>query len=122
MRRKIQIHNARKRRHRRIRNKISGTATRPRLCVFRSSKHVYTQLIDDVQGQTLLGVSTLSSEIKSVAANGGNIAAAKEVGKLVAKRALEKNITEVVFDRNGYKYHGKLKAFADGVRAGGLKF
>ncbi len=122
MRRKIQIQNARKRRHRRIRNKISGTATRPRLCVFRSSKHVYTQLIDDVQGQTLLGVSTLSSEIKSVAANGGNIAAAKEVGKLVAKRALEKNITEVVFDRNGYKYHGRVAALADEARKNGLKF
>ncbi len=122
MRRKIQIQNARKRRHRRIRNKISGTATRPRLCVFRSSKHVYTQLIDDVQGQTLLGVSTLSSEIKSVAANGGNIAAAKEVGKLVAKKALEKNITEVVFDRNGYKYHGRVAALADEARKNGLKF
>jgi large subunit ribosomal protein L18 len=116
------MQNARKRRHRRIRKKISGTATRPRLCVFRSAKHIYTQLIDDEQGQTLIGVSTLNPEIKPAFANGGNIAAAKEVGKLVAKKALEKNITEVVFDRNGYKYHGRVAALADEARKNGLKF
>jgi large subunit ribosomal protein L18 len=122
MERKKDLNNARKQRHRRVRKKISGTADRPRLCVFRSLKHMYAQLIDDENGQTLVGVSTLSPEVKSSASYGGNVAAAKEVGKLLAQKALEKNITQVVFDRGGYKYHGRVAALADEARAGGMKF
>ena len=110
-------------RHRRIRKKISGSAARPRLCVFRSLKHIYAQLIDDVQQHTLIGVSSLTPEIKAVLPNGGgNIAAAKEVGKLIGQKALEHNITEVVFDRGGYKYHGRVAALAEAVREQGIKF
>lgn len=122
MMRKKQLNNTRRRRHRRIRKKISGSATRPRLCVFRSLKQIYAQLIDDQQGHTLVGVSSLSPEIKAVTSNGGNIAAAREVGKLVAKKALEKNITEAVFDRNGYKFHGRIAALAEEAQEHGLKF
>ena len=109
-------------RHRRIRNKIAGTATRPRLCVFRSLKHIYAQMIDDEQGHTLVGVSSLSPEIKAAMPKGGNISAAKEVGKLLAQKALEKNITQVVFDRAGYKFHGRVAALANAVREQGIKF
>ncbi len=109
-------------RHRRIRNKISGTAERPRLCVYRSLKHIYVQLIDDACGQTLLGVSSLSPELRETLAYGGNVAAAKAVGKLVAQKAKEQNITKVVFDRAGYKYHGRLAALANEVREGGIEF
>jgi large subunit ribosomal protein L18 len=119
---KTQMQNARKRRHRRIRKKISGTEVRPRLCVYRSLKHIYAQLIDDKQGHTLVGVSSLSPEIKAETSKGGNIAAAREVGKLIAKKALEKNITTVVFDRNGYQYHGRIAALAKEAREQGLKF
>ena len=122
MLRKKQLHNARKKRHRRIRRKIAGTATCPRLCVFRSLKHIYAQLIDDEKGHTLIGVSSLGSEIKATMPKGGNVAAAKEVGKLLAKKAREQNITEVVFDRNGYKYHGRVAALAAEAREQGLKF
>jgi large subunit ribosomal protein L18 len=109
-------------RHKRVRKKISGNSTRPRLCVFRSLKHIYAQLIDDEQGHTLVGVSTLSPEIKATISNGGDIAAAKEVGKLIAQKALEKNITQVVFDRAGYKFHGRVAALADAAREKGLQF
>ena len=109
-------------RHRRIRNKIAGTATRPRLCVFRSLKHIYAQMIDDEQGHTLVGVSSLSPEIKAATPKGGAIPAAKEVGKLLAQKALEKNITQVVFDRAGYKFHGRVAALANAVREQGIKF
>ena len=107
------------RRHIRIRNKISGTAERPRLCVFRSNANVYAQIIDDVAGNTLVSASTLDKEIKTKHANKE---AAKEVGKLSAKRAAEKNIKDVVFDRGGYIYHGVIKELAEAAREGGLQF
>ena len=112
----IDKNEARLRRHRRVRNKISGTAARPRLDVFRSAKHIYAQIIDDEQGVTLVSAST-----KDFNGNGGNVEAAAEIGKKVAAKALEKGITEVVFDRGGYVYHGRVKALADGAREGGLK-
>ena len=108
---------ARLRRHARVRRKISGTAARPRLNVFRSSKHIYAQIIDDVAGVTLVSASTMD---KDFTGNGGNIEAAKAGGNTVAKRAIEKGITEVVFDRGGYIYHGRVKALAEGAREGGL--
>jgi len=110
---------ARIKRHYRIRNKISGTAQRPRLNVFRSNTNIYAQVIDDLSGKTLAAASSLDKEITG---NGGNKETAKEVGKLVAKRAADKGITEVVFDRGGYVYHGRVKELADGAREGGLKF
>ena len=109
----------RTRRHKRVRNKISGTAERPRLCVFRSNSNLYVQVIDDVAGNTLVSASTLDKEVKTKHANKE---AAKEVGKLIAKKADEKNITEVVFDRGGYIYHGVVKELAEAAREGGLKF
>ena len=109
----------RTRRHKRVRTKISGTAERPRLCVFRSNANLYVQVIDDVAGNTLVSVSTLDKEVKTKHANKE---AAKEVGTLIAKKAIEKNITEVVFDRGGYIYHGVVKELAEAAREGGLKF
>ena len=109
----------RTRRHKRVRNKISGTAERPRLCVFRSNSNLYVQVIDDVAGNTLVSASTLDKEVKTKHANKE---AAQEVGKLIAKKAAEKNITEVVFDRGGYIYHGVVKELAEAAREGGLKF
>ncbi len=110
---------ARLRRHRRVRGKINGTAERPRLNVFRSNANIYAQLIDDVNGVTLCAASTLDKEISG---NGGNKEAAREVGKLIAKRASEKGITDVVFDRGGHIFHGRVKELADGAREGGLNF
>lgn len=110
---------ARRHRHVRVRGKISGTAERPRLNVFRSAKHIYAQLIDDVAGVTLASASTVE---KSFEGWGGNKDAANMVGKTIAARALEKGITEVVFDRSGYLYHGRVKELAEGAREGGLKF
>ena len=110
------------RRHLRLRNKISGTAERPRLNVSRSLAHIYAQVIDDVAGTTLVSASTLDKEIKEQFPYGGNAQAAVAVGKLVAARALEKGIETVVFDRGGYIYHGRVKALAEGAREGGLKF
>ena len=107
------------RRHKRVRNKIAGTPERPRLSVFRSNSNIYVQLIDDVNGCTLAQASTLDKEVKEKHANK---VAAKEVGTLIAKRATEKNITEVVFDRGGYIYHGVIKELADAARNNGLKF
>ncbi len=109
----------RTRRHVRVRRKISGTAERPRLCVFRSNTNVYVQVIDDVAGNTLVSASTLNKEVKN---KNSNIEAAKEVGTLIAKLALEKNIKTVVFDRGGYVYHGVVKALAEAAREGGLEF
>ena len=109
---------ARLRRHTRVRGKISGTAEMPRLNVFRSSKHIYAQLIDDVAGVTLVSASSMD---KGFEANGGNAEGAKAVGVAIAKKALEKNITTVVFDRGGYVYHGRVQALAEGAREGGLK-
>lgn len=107
------------RRHARVRNKISGTAECPRLCVFRSNTGVYAQIIDDVKGVTLVAASTLDKDVKNKHANKE---AAREVGTLIAKRAAEKKISNVVFDRGGYIYHGVIKELADAAREGGLKF
>lgn len=110
---------ARLKRHLRIRNKISGTAERPRLNVFRSAKHIYAQLIDDVAGVTLVSASTME---KGFEGNGGNKEAARKVGKAIAEHAAKKGIVDVVFDRSGYIYHGRIKELAEGAREGGLKF
>ena len=107
------------RRHIRVRNKISGTPERPRLCVFRSNSNIYVQVIDDVNGNTLVAASTLDKEIKEKHANK---VAAKEVGTLIAKRAIEKNIKSVVYDRGGYIYHGVVKELAEAAREAGLEF
>ncbi len=109
----------RTRRHIRVRTKISGTAECPRLCMYRSNTGIYAQIIDDVKGTTLVSASTLDKEIKTKHAN---IEAAKEVGALIAKRAKDKKITNVVFDRSGYQYHGVVKALAESAREGGLEF
>ena len=109
----------RTRRHIRVRRKISGTAERPRLCVYRSNSNIYVQIIDDVAGNTLAQASTLDKEIKTKHANKE---AAKEVGALIAKRAADKKIDTVVFDRGGYIYHGIVKELAEAAREGGLKF
>ena len=106
-------------RHTRVRGKISGTAERPRLSVFRSESNIYAQIIDDVAGNTLVAASSVE---KAFEGNGGNIEAAKKVGAMIAERALQKGIEEVVFDRGGYVYHGRVAALAEGAREGGLKF
>ena len=116
--RKPNSNKARLKRHARIRNKINGTATCPRLCVFRSLKNIYAQVIDDVNGVTLVSASSL--ELKET--YGGNKDAAKEVGKLVAEKAVNAGIKEVVFDRSGYLYHGRVAELAAGAREGGLEF
>ena len=116
---KIDRKATRQRRHLRVRRKISGTAECPRLCVYRSNTNVYAQIIDDVAGNTLVSCSTLDKEIKTKHANKE---AAKEVGTLIAKKAIEKNIKKVVFDRGGYIYHGVVKELAEAAREGGLKF
>ncbi|HEY8342021.1 MAG TPA: 50S ribosomal protein L18 [Calditerricola sp.] len=112
----------RKKRHLRVRKKVFGTPERPRLNVFRSNKHIYAQIIDDLKGHTLVAASTLDKELRDQIENGGNVEAAAKVGALVAKRALEKGITKVVFDRGGYKYHGRVKALAEAAREAGLEF
>ena len=112
----------RKKRHIRVRNKVFGTAERPRLNVFRSSKNIYAQLIDDMAGHTLAAASSLDKEIKEKGVNGGTVDAAREVGKLIAERAADKGYNKVVFDRGGYIYHGRVKALAEGAREGGLDF
>jgi large subunit ribosomal protein L18 len=112
----------RRKRHRRVRKKISGTAEKPRLNVFRSLENIYAQVIDDETGRTIVAASTLDNEIKSAVKSGGNVEAAKLVGNLVGRRAIEKGISTVVFDRGGYKYHGRVAALADGAREAGLKF
>jgi len=113
---------ARKRRHARVRAKVAGTASGPRLCVFRSLNHIYAQVIDDDKGHTLVAASTLDQEIKPGVNGKAKSAKAALVGTLVAKRALEKGIKQVVFDRGGYKYHGRVKALAEAAREAGLKF
>ena len=116
---KIDTNKARQRRHTRVRGKISGTAACPRLNVFRSNANIYAQIIDDVAGVTLCAASTVE---KAFTGNGGNKEAAREVGKLIAQRAADKGITNVVFDRGGYIFHGRVKELADGAREGGLNF
>ncbi|SHH26821.1 50S ribosomal protein L18 [Desulforamulus hydrothermalis] len=112
----------RAKRRRRVRNKIVGTAARPRLNVFRSLNNIYAQLINDETGVTVVAASTLSPELKGQLKSGGNIEAAKAVGNLIGKKALEKGIKQVVFDRAGYIYHGRVKALAEGAREAGLDF
>ena len=109
-------------RHKRVRRKITGTSERPRLCIFRSSKNIYAQIIDDTNRVTLVAASSLEDAIKGSVANTGNKDAARKVGELIAKKAVEKGITEVVFDRGGYIYHGRVLELAEGAREAGLKF
>lgn len=113
---------ARHKRRARVRKKIRGTAERPRLSVFRSAKHIYAQVIDDHGGRTLLSVSTLTPEIRGDIKGGGNKDAATQVGKMVAAKAKDQGLKVVVFDRNGFLYHGRVKALADAAREGGLEF
>jgi large subunit ribosomal protein L18 len=110
----------RKKRHARVRTKLSGTEARPRLNVFRSNKHIYAQLIDDVNGVTIASASTLDKDVNLDSSS--NLDAAVKIGELVAKRAVEKGITTVIFDRGGYLYHGRVKALADAARENGLQF
>ena len=112
----------RRRRHRRLRNTVIGSAVKPRLNVFRSVCNIYAQVIDDNDGKTIVAASTLDSEIKPKIKSGGNVEAAKLVGELVGKRAVEKGVEKVVFDRGGYQYHGRVAALADSAREAGLKF
>ena len=112
----------RERRKLRIRKKVNGTAERPRLSVFRSSRHIYAQVIDDAAGKTLAAASTLSKDLAGQLEEGNKVAAAKKVGKLIAKVCKEKGITKIVFDRNGYLYHGRVSALAQAAREAGLEF
>jgi large subunit ribosomal protein L18 len=112
----------RERRKLRIRRKISGTAERPRLSVFRSSKHIYAQVIDDVNGTTVAHASTLSRDVRTAITESTKVDSAKSVGQAIAKALLEKGVNSVVFDRNGYLYHGRVRALADAAREAGLKF
>ena len=113
---------ARVKRHYRLRNKISGTAVKPRLAVFRSNKHIYAQVIDDTVGNTICAASTMEAGVKAKLENTNDVEAAKVVGEAVAKKAIEKGITTVVFDRGGYIYQGKIQALADAAREAGLRF
>ena len=108
--------------HRRVRTKVAGTSERPRLCVFRSLKHIYVQVVDDRSGRTLASASSLDNEMRKQLKGGGNVAAARVVGKVIAERALAAGIQQVVFDRGGYKYHGRVEALANAAREAGLKF
>ena len=119
---KVDRQAVRERKHLSIRNKISGTAERPRLSIYRSNTNMFAQLVDDVNGVTLVSASTIDKELKGTLANGGNIEAAKAVGKLLAERAVAKNIKEIVFDRSGYVYTGRVSALAEAARKNGLSF
>lgn len=112
----------RKKRHARVRKRAIGTADKPRLNVFRSIEHIYAQVIDDSTGHTIVSASSLDKELKGKIKTGGNVEAARMVGELVGKRAIEKGVKAIVFDRGGYKYHGRVAALADGARAAGLQF
>jgi len=112
----------RARRKRRVRRRVFGEPGRPRLSIFRSLGHIYAQIVDDVAARTLASASSLSKELKGKVKSGGNIESAKVVGKLLGEKALAAGITQVTFDRNGYRYHGRVKAFADAAREAGLKF
>jgi large subunit ribosomal protein L18 len=113
---------ARKARHFRVRKKVSGTPERPRLNVFRSLNHIYAQVIDDFTGNTIIAASSIDKELKGKISTGSNTGSAKTVGSLIARKALDKGIKQVVFDRGGYLYHGRVKALADAAREGGLEF
>jgi large subunit ribosomal protein L18 len=112
----------RKRVHARVRTRVEGTSERPRLCVYRSLGHIYAQVIDDRSGKTLVSASSVDGETKKNLNGGGNIAAAKVIGKIIADRAKAAGVSKVVFDRGGYKYHGRVKALADAAREAGLQF
>ncbi len=120
--RRISRNEHRQRVHRRVRTRVEGTQERPRMCVFRSINHIYAQVIDDRDGRTLVQASSLDKDMRKEMKGGGNVAAAKVVGKAVAQRALAAGITQVVFDRGGYKYHGRVQALANAAREAGLKF
>ena len=122
MNQRKQVQARRLRRQRHVRNKMFGTPARPRLAVFRSSKHIYAQVIDDAKGATLASASTLDEAVKGDASYGGNKAAAAHVGRVVAERAKQAGIDKVCFDRRSYKYHGRIKALADAAREAGLSF
>ena len=111
-----------RRRHMRVRGKISGTAQRPRLCITRSNSNLYAQFVDDVAGKTLLGISTLGPDFKATGKSGATVEGAAAMGEIIGKKALEAGITEIVFDRGGNLYHGRIKAVADGAREAGLNF
>ncbi len=113
---------ARLKRKKRIRKKVSGTAERPRLCVYKSLQNIYAQLVDDDAHRVITGVSSLTAEVKAATPYGGNAGSAKKVGEAMAKKALALGVKEIIFDRNGFKYHGRIKALADGAREGGLIF
>lgn len=113
---------AKKRRHERIRKKVVGTSARPRLSVYRSLNHMHAQIIDDTKGHTIISASSLGKEFKDKKSHKGNIETAKQIGELIAKRALEKGVKKVVFDRGGYLYHGRVKALAEAAREAGLEF
>jgi large subunit ribosomal protein L18 len=115
-------HELRQRRHYRLRRRVIGTPQRPRLAVFRSLKHIYAQIIDDAQGQTLAAASTMEGALKGNLKTGGDIEAAKAVGKLIAERGKEKGVSQVVFDRGGFAYHGRIASLADAAREAGLDF
>ena len=119
---KVSRADRRVRKHERVRKTVEGSQERPRLNVFRSSKHIYAQIIDDVAGHTLVSASSLSKELDGQFKTGANKLAARAVGKLIAQKAKEKKLDKVVFDRGGYLYHGRIKELADGAREGGLKF
>ena len=110
------------RRHRRVRGKVSGTAARPRLCVTRTNAHIYAQVIDDVAGRTIVAASSVDPELKSALKTGSTVDAARVVGEAIGRRATEAGLTEVVFDRGGRLYHGRVKALAEGARGAGLTF
>ncbi len=118
----LETHVRRERRQGRVRAKISGTAERPRLNVFRSARHIFAQLIDDTKGYTLAAASTLDDEVRANAKQWDKKTEAKQVGKLLAERARAKGLKQVVFDRGGYQYHGRVKSLAEGSREGGLEF
>lgn len=112
----------RQRVHRRVRTRVEGTPERPRLCVYRSLNHIYAQVINDREGRTLVSASSLDKEVRKQTKGGGNVAAAKLIGKAIAERAIAAGVTQVVFDRGGYKYHGRVQALAAAAREAGLKF
>ena len=120
--RRISRDEHRQRIHTRVRTRVIGTPDRPRLCVFRSMEHIYAQVVDDRAGRTLAAASSLDKETRKTIKGGGNVAAAKIVGKAIAERALAAKVSQVVFDRGGYKYHGRVKALAEAARTAGLKF
>jgi large subunit ribosomal protein L18 len=120
--RKLSKDEHRRRVHARVRTRVMGTPERPRLCVYRSLEHIYVQIIDDRSGRTLASASSMDKESKKAVKGGGNIASAKTIGKLIAERAKAAGVAKVVFDRGGYKYHGRVKALADAAREAGLQF